>query len=288
MSWKSIKNLLLLLLTAVNLLLFFFAYTYYQKREFTDTDTAKQAAEILEKGGISVPYTLLAVQNDTADMLRCSYDREEYLCYAAALLFGEEAEGIYLLPEGIRAETRSGKVADLGNDFYLRYVDPSMGDGELQATLARAKVLAEQDCSVHKEALEALLALPAGALADTPCLHAGNYSFLTVTQTENSIPLYGMRCSFGFAGDKLIYAEGKYCFSIPEEKSSEPLLNRTNILYSEKERGKTGRITEINLCYTLYEDAQNGALLFVPAYALTYADGGSTAVSAISGEAYAS
>lgn len=287
MSWKQVKNLLLLLLTAVNILLLAFVYKYYQESNYTDAVTAKRAMEILEKSGITVSSELLTVQNDSADLLRCGYDREEYLCYVAALLFGEEAEGIYLLPDGIRAETSAGKVATLGYDFSLRYVAPDVGEDRLTAALQGALPPAEDEsCETEKDALEELLALPEGALKSTLCTHADGYTFITVDQGEGGIPLYGMRCSFGFSGDELIYAEGKYCFGIPAEKSGEPLLNRINILFSEKERGKTGHITDIALCYTLYEDAQNGALLYVPAYALTYADGESIAVSAISGDAY--
>ena len=175
----------------------------------------------------------------------------------------------------------------LGYDFALRYVAPDVGEERLQTARQSAVVPAEgESCAAEKSALETLLALPEGALQNTVCTHADGYTFITVEQTESGIPLYGMECCFGFSGDVLIYAEGKYCFEIPAGKTSEPLLNRINILFSEKERGKTGRITDIALCYTLYEDAQNGALLFVPAYALTYADGESIAVSAISGKAY--
>ena len=287
MNWKQIKNLLLLLLTAVNLLLLYFCYNYYQQREFTDDDTAKQAVAILKKSGISVSYELLSVQNDSADTLSCSYDREEYLCYAAALLFGEEATGIYLLPNGIRAETASGKTALLGYDFSISYADPAIPASALQSALQTARSpVGDETCAVEKHALEALLALPEGALKTARCVHADGYTFITVAQQENGIPLYGMECRFGLSGDRVIYAEGSYCFSIPTEKESEPLLNRINILFSEKERGSIGRITDIALCYTLYEDAQTGSLLFVPAYALTYADGSRTAVSAISGNAY--
>ena len=94
MSWKQVKNILLLLLVAVNILLFAFVYNYYQASNYTDADTAKRAVTILQKSGITVADELLAVQNDSADLLHCSYDREEYLCYAAALLLGKEAEGI--------------------------------------------------------------------------------------------------------------------------------------------------------------------------------------------------
>lgn len=283
MNWKQIKNLLILLLLAVNLLLLYFVYTYYRDRDYTDIATAKPATAILQKSGITVSPELLSVQNDTAGTLRCDYAREEYLCYAAALLLGEEASGIYLLPSGIRAETTSGKAVLLGYDFSIDYVDPTVDEAKLQS--ARSSATAAE-CATEKAALEEFLALPEGALENATCKHADGYTVLTVQQSEDDIPLYGMQCDFGFSGEKLVYAQGKYCFGIPSEKTNEPLLNRINILFSEKERGKTGQVTDIALCYTLYEDAQNGSLLFVPAYALTYADGETAVVSAISGKTY--
>lgn len=287
MNWKQVKNLLLLLLTAVNVLLFTFVYNYYQESNYTDAVTAKRAAAILADSGITVASEMLSVRHDAAEVQSCEYDREEYLCYAAALLFGKEAEGIYLLPDGIRAQTTDGKVATFGYDFSVQYISPDADRDRLTAAWQSAKSLAEdENCKTEKNMLEELLALPEGALKSTPCTHADGYTFITVAQSQDGIPLYGMECCFGFSGDTLIFADGKYCFSIPTQKTSEPLLNRINILFSEKERGKTGHITDIALCYTLYEDAQNGSLLYVPAYALTYADGETVAVSAISGKAY--
>ncbi len=284
MSWKQVKNFLLLLLAAVNLLLFYFVYRDYKISNYTDAVTVKRATAILADSGITVSDTQLTVANDTADTLSCSYDREEYLCYVAALLFGEEAEGIYLLPDGIRAETAAGKVLTLGYDFSLRYIAPGADEKRMEAALQSAKE--SESCTAEKNALEELLALPVGALKSTPCVHADGYTFITVTQSENGIPLYGMCCTFGFSGETLLYADGKYCFAMPTVKTGEPLLSRIHILFSEKERGRTGQITEIALCYALYEDAQNDSLLFVPAYALTYADGEQIAVSAISGNVY--
>lgn len=287
MNWKQVKNLLLLLLAAVNCLLFIFVYNSYIEEKFTDADTAAEAASILKENGISVSETLLTVQNDTADTLSASYTREDYLCYVASLLFGEEAQGIYLLPDGIRAETESGSTALLGYDFSISYIHPDLDESRLHTAENIAKQPTEtKDCTAEQRALETLLALPKGALNDTPCLHADGYAFITVTQRENGIPVYGMQCQFVLSGEQLIAAEGKYCFGVPSPKSSEPLLNRINILFSEKERGKTGSITDMALCYTLYEDAQNGELLFVPAYALTYEDGERLAISAISGDLY--
>lgn len=287
MNWKQVKNLLLLLLTAVNILLLAFVYRYYRDSNFTDAVTAKRAAAILADSGITVESELLSVRNDAADVQSCAYDREDYLCYAAALLFGKEADGIYLLPSGIRAETTDGKVVTLGYDFSLQYISPDADKERLIAAWQSAKSPAEHEsCQTEIDILEELLALPEGTLKNALCTHADGYTFITVEQSESGIPLYGMECCFGFSGGTLLFAEGKYCFGIPTEKTSEPLLNRINILFSEKERGKTGHITDIALCYTLYEDAQNSSLLFVPAYVLTYADGERVAVSALSGKAY--
>ena len=287
MNWKQVKSLLLLLLSAVNILLFAFVYNYYRTGNYTDEDTARRTVDILRKGDIAVSEELLTARNDSVDILHADYDREDYLCYAAALLLGKEAEGIYLLPDGIRAETAEGKVLSLGYDFSLRYVAPDADAGRLEAARQSAKAPAQDEiCKAERSALEVLLSLPEGALQNAPCTHADGYTFITVEQTEGGIPLYGMQCCFGFSDGTLLYAEGKYCFGVPSKKTSEPLLNRINILFSEKERGKTGHITDIALCYTLYEDAQNGSLLYVPAYALTYADGETVAVSAISGKAY--
>ena len=108
-SFKSVKNLFILLLVAVNIVLAYFAYSYYVSSHYTDGETAEKAAKILEKSGLFVDADMLGVKNDTADILYADYDRENYICLAAAILLGKEADGMYMLKDGVRAETLEGE-----------------------------------------------------------------------------------------------------------------------------------------------------------------------------------
>ena len=121
MNWKHVKHFLLLLLLGVNILLGYFVYTTFNDAFFTDTQPAARAASILEKDGIRVSEELLAARNDTADTLSTPYVRETYLLSVATLLLGKEADGIYLLPSGIRAETSEGDSVFLGNDLSIAF-----------------------------------------------------------------------------------------------------------------------------------------------------------------------
>ena len=282
MSWKSVKNLLIVLLILVNSLLAVFAYNYYIASRFTDANTVNNSLDILKAHGLEVSGELISVKNESADILYSAYDRENYVCLVASLLFGKEADGMYMLPSGVRAETADGEVALIGYDMSLEYA--SVSEEGVENAVALAKAAAED---VAKEAclfLEEKIALPKGSISTGDCTASGDIVFVNVVQKENGLPLYGMECVFGIKGEKIVYASGKHFFGVPEKAENAQLLDRINILFSEKDDGMTGKLLDISLCYTLYE--ADGEMMFVPSYTLTYADGNVRAVNAISKKLY--
>ena len=95
-----------------------------------------------------------------------------------------------------------------------------------------------------------------------------------------------MTCVFGIKNGKIVYAGGKHFFGVPEGKEAAQLLDRVNIMFSEKQRGEVGTVSDISLCYTLYEDSQTDRMLFIPSYKITYEDGKTNTVNALSKEKY--
>ncbi len=285
MSFKNVKNLLILLLVAVNALLAFFAYNYYMSSHYTDGETAEKAAKILEKNGITVDGDMLSVRNDTADILFTEYDRENYICLAAAILFGKEADGMYMQRDGVRAETLEGEYAYLGYDMSIEFTAASDKDA-IESALAKAKAANTDKAKSACELLESMLSLQDSALDESNCTESGEYVFVTVNQTEGALTLYGMSCVFGLKGEKIVYASGKHFFGVPKGAEDAQLLDRVNILFSETERGVRGTLLDIKLCYTLYEDTDSCRMLYIPSYSLTYGDGSIHTVNAISKKLY--
>lgn len=285
MSWKNVKNLLIVLLLAVNVVLMMFAYNYFLASRFTDGETAAMASAVLAKNDIKISADKLAVQKDTADVLFCAYDREHYLALAASLLLGKEADGIYMLPNGIRAETLEGDTVLLGYDMSIDYKNFALAD-EINAALDGAKPMDADASKQIRTALEELIALPENSLEGAKCTSFGDYTFITAEQFENSLSLYDMTCVFGIKNGKIVYAGGKHFFGVPEGKEAAQLLDRVNIMFSEKQRGEAGTVSDISLCYTLYEDSQTDRMLFIPSYKITYEDGKTNTVNALSKEKY--
>ena len=277
-NWKHVKHFLLLLLLGVNILLGYFVYTNFNGAFFTDTQTAARTASILQKDGIRVSEELLAARNDTADTLSTPYSREEYLLSVAALLLGKEADGIYLLPSGIRAETSEGDSVFLGNDLSIAFT----ADG-VTADLSAAVSMTEEEKKTALPAFATALLLAEKDIEGATLQKCGDLKLLTLAQTEHSLPLAGCVCTFGMAGDRIVYAEGRHFFGIPTEKSEAPLLNRVNILLKERDRGVQGEVTDISLCYALYEEADAAKLHFLPAYRIEYSDKNVSLVGAIDG-----
>ncbi|MBQ8836288.1 MAG: hypothetical protein IJ002_02110 [Clostridia bacterium] len=282
MSWKTVKNLLILLLIAVNILLAVFAFDYYTDSNFTSADTAAGAAKILEKSGLYVESGMLSVKNDTAPALYTSYDRETYVCLVAHLLFGKEPDGIYMLPHGVRAETLDGKTAYIGYDMSVEY---TAGEN-ISSALENAKSADGEMTKAAREFLEEKFALAEGSIKESDCKVSGDCTFVTLGRAERGLKLYGMECTFGVRDGEIVYACGKYFFLTPTGEENAQLLDRVNIMFSEKERGVRGTLESAELCYTLYENADSGLMLFIPSYALTYRDGTVHAVNGVSKKLY--
>ncbi len=286
MNWKHVKNLFLLLLIAVNLLLFYFVYSDYSETAFTDPVTAENVAALLRADGISVSETLLTKKNDTAKTLSVPYDREQYLLTAAAVLLGAAPDGIYLLPNGIRAETADGESAVLLGDLTISYRGKDSGNAaaEVCRQPSAHAPLSEEALETAVKAFSALLDLPEETVQAADIYAKEGFTFLTITQSADGIPFSGITCTFGMTRGALVYAEGRHFFGAPQQSEEAPLLNRVNILLKERERGTRGTVTDISLCYALYEATESESLLFVPAYTVTYADGSVSTVNAISGD----
>lgn len=285
MNWKHVKNTFLLLLVLVNLLLGFFVYKDYRETAFTPNETAARAVSILARDGIEVSETLLAVKNDTAATLSVPYDREEYLLTVAAFLLGSTPDGVYLLPGGIRAETADGESVLLGNDLSVRFFAADGGEA-VKSELQKNRVLlhTEEEAKEILPRFATLLSLSQAEVEGGRLTKGDGVWLLTLTQAASGIPLADFTCTFGMQGDRLVYAEGRHFFGAPVDRTEAPLLNRMNILLKERERGREGKITDISLCYALYEETERGELLFIPAYKVAYGDGSVSTVNAISGD----
>lgn len=285
MNWKQTKTLLLILLVAVNIMLGVYVYGHFKDNYFVGDDVAAEASAILSSSGINVDASLLGGANEYGDILICNYDREEYICLVASILFGKEADGMYLLPDSVRAETLEGEVALIGYDMSLYYSSSEIVGKEAEL-LTSANAISAADSKKERKMLEQILALPSGSLEGAECKKSGEYVFITVVQTENDIPLFDMDCVFGIKGDNIVYASGKHFFSVPDEKQDTPILDRINIMFSEKSRGTVGTVESITFCYTLYENNLTKTMMLIPSYAVRYADGSVNAVNAISKELY--
>lgn len=281
MNWKNVKLLLLILLVAVNLLLGYLIYESFSETSFTDTVTAKAAANVLEKSGILVDAEFLAVKNDHAKSFSAEYDREGYLLSVASFLLGE-APNVYLLPNGIRAENSSGDIALLSSDLSINF---SAAGVDKTALLTNVPASEEEEV-LARRTLEALLGYPEEAFNRMPVQKSGDIFLISLVQTEDNLPLFGFECTFGISNGKIVFAEGKHAFSVFSEESEAPLLNKINILLSEKSRGKVGKVEQITLCYTLFEDSKLGKLYLLPAYAVEYSDKTTSIISAINAELF--
>lgn len=282
MSWKSVKNILIILLLAVNVLLAFFVYNYYAPSNVTASDTALSGAKALSKSGIEVDPSLLNVRNDSADILYTDFDCEEYVCLAAAMLLGKEADGIYMLPNGVRAETFEGEVAYVGYDMSIDFT----AQGKENATLAKRVRATDDEASFACKLIEERFALERGSLDRSKCTKSGSIVFVTVNESENGIGLCSMDSVFGIEGERIVFASGKHFFGMPKSKEGAQLLDRINILFSEKERGESGTVKSIELCYALYEDSENSRMIYSPAYKVTYEGGKTSIINAITKKLY--
>ena len=237
---------------------------------------------LLQKSGIEVSPSLLAVKNDSAKSFTAEYDREEYLMMVAAFLLGSTPKGAYLLPNGIRAEGDNGDTVYVYSDMTVSFT----ADGIDEKTLLGAPITDEALLKATRDEIASLLGYSEGALDAFTVYSNRDISIITISQTEGGIPLDGFDCTFAIRDGRIVHASGKHFFGVFGEESESPLLNRVNILLSEKSRGVKGTVKSIDLCYILYEDTKLGMLHLKPAYSVTYADGKTSIIDAQSAKVF--
>ena len=174
MNWKYIKSFLILLIVLVDILLVGFCYDSSRARAFPARETAEDAVAVLQAGGIEVSADLLAVRADSAPTRRCAYTREDYARLVFGILCGKDADGFFLLPDGIRAVTADGDAARLGYDFSLEFVAAGRDVAVIEAAYAKGYT-ATADTEAVRRALETLLGLPEGAAKSFPATTADGY-----------------------------------------------------------------------------------------------------------------
>ena len=282
MNWKYVKLLLILLLVAVNILLASLIFDYYSESAFTDGETAEKVSAILKESGIYADASDIAVKNDTAKNYTAPFSREDYLLSVAKFLLGEDPSGVFLTPSGIRAENSLGETAYVYNDMRIFYSASGInGDG-----LLGKPITDEEAANAVREQFALILGYSAEDFENITMLRKDDVYIMTLTQKEDNIPLNGYECTFAIRENKIVYASGKHFFGAFAESEEAPLLNRANILLSEKARGARGTVTGISLCYVLYEDTKLGEIHLAPAYKVTYGEGHTSIIDARSADLF--
>lgn len=282
MNWKYVKLLLIVLLIGVNILLGNLIYDSYSDSAFTDDETAEKVSEIIKKSGIIADPSLLAVKNDSAKDYTAEFNREDYLLSVASFFLGENPVGVFLTPSGIRAENSKGETAYIYSDMTVHYVANGIDEDSL-----RGRPIANEEAAESvRERFALILGYTAEDLDGITMLEQDGMYIMTLSQSEDKIPLHGFECTFAIKDEKVVYASGKHFFGAFDESEEAPLLNRANILLSEKTRGKSGTVADISLCYILYEDTKQEKIHLAPAYAVTYGEGDTSIIDAKSAEVF--
>ncbi|MBR5539562.1 MAG: hypothetical protein IKU61_06650 [Clostridia bacterium] len=282
MNWKYVKLLLILLLIAVNILLASLIFDYYSESAFTDGETAEKVSAILKENGIFADASDIAVKNDSAKDYTSPFSREDYLLSVAAFLLGENPSGVFLTPDGIRAENSVGETAYVYNDMQISYAASGI---DADAVLGKP-ITDEEEANAVREEFALILGYPTEDLDGITMLRHDDVYVMTLMQKEDGIPLFGYECTFAIRDKKIVFASGKHFFGAFEESEEAPLLNRANILLSEKNREIRGTVTDVSLCYVLYEDTKQGEIRLAPAYKVTYGEGHTSIIDAKSADLF--
>lgn len=286
MNWHPVKTILLLLLLAANLFLLGTAAGGRIEEERQYAESAQSAAALLAENGIEVDASLLAPRDAMPRSYSFTAARTDLYCSAAALLLGQSPNAVFLLPDGLQAETASGASVRLS--FDGRVLLPATADdaafpAEFAAMPEERNAFAEELRVIREKT-----ALSESELVPLGYAEANGVTYLNCRRMLDGLPVCGCDCVFGVSDGRLTAARGSLFFAGGEKTAAAaPCLDRVNIMLSELRRGETGAVRRITPCYAVYESAEKDKTFAYPAYEIVYEDEAGTrsvCVCALNGE----
>jgi len=265
LNWKSVKNLLILLLLAANLFLLYQVLLQQRQLNYLSEQEADDAIALLAERGLTVDKTVIPLKRFRADVCVGTW-KGNYHETAALHLSGCDREVLTILPSGrVRILLKNGAVFESDEQFHFSYsvnttsLSESDGDsGNGDTFFAYTDITSE---NFHEKAIqgEELSQSDKRQLSDAMQslfdFHSDNDSNLTATildvfllrndssaepmiyvfaeQYLNGIPIYGNKIICIFQNGKLTSAYGRWYFDKIDSGYSVTLYDQINILFAD-------------------------------------------------------
>lgn len=299
---KNIETFLIIVLLAVDAAL---AFMLFRQRniEVYDKDTVAEIQSIFGASGIEVADDILTEK--TEDMKFCKSDaggsNSPQKSIPSKLLRGEISE-TFIIPDGFVFFTSTGETLTVksNSSFTYSYGISAIPDEkgtkiEDNNELKKWRQLLSEYFDTEES--EENLGFTIDDISKT-----SSGTSVHITQTLDGVKITNNTLYCVFDSEKMIFADGTWCFLRISEKRTAHLFDRVNILFIEKgEIDKAAakdesnteednddtqklKIKSITQCYRAFCDIGTSSFSFIPSWIIEYESGDISYYNAINGE----
>lgn len=317
MNWKKIKSLIILLLICADI----FLAVMLMRQSGTDPyakEAADDASELLLRACISVDSSLLI--NNTSSMPIYTVSSTDSVGTIAKLFFSGSASEAFAVPGGVALFSDEGELLKICGSSIFYAAEPF----ETDELAFEPSEVSELDGGAKKLLNELLT--PSGAGGENFGLEvialekSEDSSVVRVIQTLDGVRIRNHVLTCKTEGNRIVYVDGEWCFLPIKGKSNAHLLDKTNILFIERNdfeitaaeatektdsvttdaeadvntdagavedeplSAPTKVVTAIEHCYSSVAKSDGETLYIVPSYSIEWQDGSFSYYDAISGE----
>jgi len=282
MNSSSIKNLLLILLFAVNVFLIIHLAFAGSSGASVSYEEAENAVRALEKKEVYVEIEQIPLKQNTQSIISISCSVQDRISAAEKLMGKILAE--YNLPNGITYQS---------DNSYITFFDS--GKFEYGLIEDRDTEAADQNGQIHISSVTGDTRKKVKKAFSKLVSHSENkkmFSLSEIGQSENNdtVTVYadlmidGLKADngliiFKFRGNKLIYVSGKYVFDTFDKFYTKEYIDATSALFLIEKRANVEKMQMTY--YPVMTDTDS--YFFVPSWHITTSSGETFTFDAVSG-----
>ena len=300
MNIKKIVRLLLLLLSAVNIILLIMVCSLYKNKYYIDDDYIADAIDIFNADNITITDDAIPSEKLQTYIYSTS-GSDNYYEETATALSGDEISLRFRLPDGYTITTVNEDRFEFGSDYYFKYIKsdcPEQIENKQQDESNGNPISSGIRYNKINKAIKLFLL----GKGDSPTY---NYSFdieninyhntanlytAELYQTIDDVRIYGKQIKIVLNSEyEILYIEGNWCFSFITDRFSAQIYDQVNILFIDKASDTydtENGINDVHPYYIMYNDGDNGSALIIPSWKITYSSGKSNVYNAENGELY--
>lgn len=283
MESKRITAALACVLAAACLIVTVILVSVNRKINYLPNSSVDDIVSVLAKNNIIVSPDIIETKRTKGDVF--VFDSNEYSEKVVRALGGESTFEKFTTPTGEIFLLEDGQLLEFGRDFYFRYSsDGKKHEFPTEGTLIYPSAEESRETDIMIDA--AIKFLDGGSrrfiknekisiVTSVDMIYETDGVYYAVcTRMMDGIPITGNTVTCAYSGEKIIGADGTWCFLTESESHSAQLADHLNILFNagkdiSHEENEKVEIKSITMCYSIYYYGDGDGFCLIPCWQVT-------------------